>query len=447
MMKFFSSQLEKFKNNEFVKNVFTLVSGTSAAQIIPILISPVLTRIYSPDDFAVLGIFTSVTLVLSEVVSGKFEMAIMNSENELEQKRIVGLTIVTILFCTSILLLTFIFFYDDFYFLQVQGFEKFKFVLILTIALTGFNKLQVFLNLKNKEYKNIAYAKVTRSLALSLLQLGMYFLNYLGLIIGYVVAIIVEIFALIRKKGSFYELPKIGELKNTLIRFKKYPIFEVPSSLLNIGAIQAPVFMIPNYFGSTFGGLYFQAFKVLTMPVSLVGSAVGQVFFEQGSVLKDDKSRFSELVLSLHKKLLLVAVIPFSVLFFFGNDLFGFVFGNAWRASGQFAVIMTPWLFFNFLTSPISFIVIIMEKQNLGFIFIFLMSSLRLIGLSLGIFYFNNLELTIIIFSTISAFSYIMYSSFLVRKFLTFSVFHYWFLVLKYTIPVVLILTLSKLFF
>ncbi len=46
-----------FPKNEFAKNVLTLITGTTTAQTIPIIISPLLTRIYSPEDFGVWDYF------------------------------------------------------------------------------------------------------------------------------------------------------------------------------------------------------------------------------------------------------------------------------------------------------------------------------------------------------------------------------------------------------
>ncbi|WP_298340711.1 oligosaccharide flippase family protein [uncultured Algibacter sp.] len=432
-----TSFLKKILENEFAKNVITLVSGTTVAQMIPVLISPILTRIYSPSDFAVLGMFTSITLILSEIVSGKFEMAVMNTDDEIEQKKITTLTVTTIIFFSVIFLILFALFFDKIPFLQVEGLKKWKYLLVVSIALIGFSKLLTFLSTKKKKYKTIAYGKVVRSISLSIFQLGLYFLKYFGLIVGYLMATIAEISVLLIKNTNMYKKLNTKQLVATLKRHKKFPLFDVPSSLLNIGSIQAPILMLPSYFGSVYGGLYFQAFKVLTMPVSLIGGAVGQVFFEQGSSLKNEPEKFSKLVLDLHKKLVF-SIIPFAIIAFFGQELFGFVFGQEWELSGKYAMIMTPWLFFNFLTSPIASIIIIKERQGLGFIFIFFMSLFRLLGLGLGVFYFKDIDITIVLFSVTSAISYFVYSSFLIHKFLTIGLKNYWLIILKLVIPTII---------
>ncbi len=444
MINFLRQSLQKLTDNEFIKNVLTLVSGTSVGQLIPILISPLLTRIYDPEDFAILGVYMSVATILSEIVTGKFELAIMNTDNESEQKSITTLTLYSVIINSLFFLVLFILFFDKIEFLNIEGHQYWKYLLAISVFTLGINKLLLYLNIKRKEYKKVAYSKVSKSIALSIFQSILYFLKYFGLIIGYFISLLVEAITLFKNNKKFIQKSSFSKLTQTFKRHIKFPLYEVPSSLFNIGTIQAPIMLLPNYFGSTFGGFYFQAYKILTMPISLIGGAIGQVFFEQGSIIKDDKDSFSDLVFSTHKKLFYLSIIPLAILSIFGDHIFAFVFGSKWLVAGEYAMIMTPWIFFNFLTSPISTIVVIKEKQNIGFIFIFLMSLFRLTGLLLGIFYFDDMYITIILFSSISAVSYIMYSSFLVYRFLNFSLWKYWSIFFKYGLPVYVLLSLLK---
>ena len=63
--------------SEFSKNVLTLMTGTTIAQAIPIAISPILTRIYTPEDFGVLALFVAITSIFGSIANGRYELAIM----------------------------------------------------------------------------------------------------------------------------------------------------------------------------------------------------------------------------------------------------------------------------------------------------------------------------------------------------------------------------------
>jgi len=70
--------LKRFKpKSEFNRNILTLMTGTTIAQAIPIAISPILTRIYTPEDFGIFAIFLAITLIIGSIANGRYELAIM----------------------------------------------------------------------------------------------------------------------------------------------------------------------------------------------------------------------------------------------------------------------------------------------------------------------------------------------------------------------------------
>ncbi|WP_298314734.1 lipopolysaccharide biosynthesis protein [uncultured Aquimarina sp.] len=444
MINFIKKKFHHLTKNEFVKHVLTLISGTSVAQFIPIVISPVLTRIYTPEDFSVLGIYISIAIILSEIVTGKFELAVMNTNNEEDKTNVISLTIMVIGITTLIFGVLFVLLFERIPFLKTSGSTYWKYLLIPTIAFLGIVKLFTFANIKEKKYKVISISKVARSIVQSSLQIALYFLKYFGLIAGFFIASIIEGIVLLNGNKKYIKKIKYTKLKLIAKRYAKFPLFDVPSSLFNIGTIQAPIIFIPIYFGSVYGGLYFHAYKVLMMPISIIGGAIGQVFFEQGSLLKNNTQVFSELVFNTHKKLFFLSFIPLTIIWVFGDSIFAFIFGEEWRIAGNYAMIMIPWIFFNFLVSPITFIITIKEKQQIGFMFLSFMSGLRLIGLILGVFYFQDVYMTIMIFSYVSAISYFIYATFMIYRYTHFSVLKYWFIVIKYGLPFYIIVIYVK---
>ena len=63
--------------SEFSRNVLTLMTGTTIAQAIPIAISPILTRIYTPEDFGILALFVAISTIFGSIANGRYELAIM----------------------------------------------------------------------------------------------------------------------------------------------------------------------------------------------------------------------------------------------------------------------------------------------------------------------------------------------------------------------------------
>ncbi|MFT5306040.1 MAG: lipopolysaccharide exporter, partial [Chitinophagales bacterium] len=69
--------IEKIKKSSFLKNTLLLVSGTTIAQAIPMVISPILTRIYEPKSFGVLMIYVSYISILGVIATTRYEKAII----------------------------------------------------------------------------------------------------------------------------------------------------------------------------------------------------------------------------------------------------------------------------------------------------------------------------------------------------------------------------------
>jgi len=80
--------------SEFVRNVVTLMTGTTIAQAIPIAVSPILSRLYSPDDFGVFALFMSAAGIISVIATGCYEYAIVLPENDEDAINIVALSII-----------------------------------------------------------------------------------------------------------------------------------------------------------------------------------------------------------------------------------------------------------------------------------------------------------------------------------------------------------------
>ena len=100
--------------SEFSRNVFTLMTGTTIAQAIPIAISPILTRIYTPEDFGLLALFLAITIIIGSIANGRYELAIMLPEKDEDAINISALGFI-ISSSMSLILLILVFFFNDYF--------------------------------------------------------------------------------------------------------------------------------------------------------------------------------------------------------------------------------------------------------------------------------------------------------------------------------------------
>ena len=162
--------------SEFSQNVFTVITGTTVAQGIPILISPLLTRIYTPEDFGLFALFLSITAIFGSVSAGKYELAIMLPKKQDEALNIFVIGFV-VTFVISISLFILIFLFND-YFSNILGNTKINqwlYFVPLAVFFIGIWNLLNYFNNRVKNYKNIKNANILKSLTLAFLQLSIGF--------------------------------------------------------------------------------------------------------------------------------------------------------------------------------------------------------------------------------------------------------------------------------
>lgn len=404
-------KIQKIRESDFSRSVFTISSGTAIAQALPILISPILTRIYTPDQFATFGLFTALIGILGIVSTGKYEFAIMLPDDDAEAYTIASLSIIiTILFGLLAFAFILIFHSEIISFFNNPDLYFWIYLVPLGITLTGIFQVLNFLSNREKAYTLIAKSRVARSVVTSAInvlfgyiKISLKTLQSFGLIAGLLLGQLLEIFILSRKRNRWIQFwttsVHIGSMKMLAKRYVNFPKFDVSSELMVTASIQLPILLFNRFFDKSVVGFYFHAHRVLSIPMSMLGSAIGQVLFRQLSAHRKDQNAFRELVGKAYKNLMLLAVVPYSLVGFFGIELFSFVFGEAWKEAGAYAQLIAPWLLFNFIGSPLTMIFSALEKQRQMFFWIIGMFLARALSIFAGIKFFGDVYQSVLLFS------------------------------------------------
>ena len=389
-MKFKISSL--IPKEEFSKNVLTLVSGTAIAQIIPIAISPVLTRIYTPEEFGIYAIFTSIVIIFSVISNGRYELAIVLPEKDEDAINIfaLGLIINVVLFFFLSLI---VYFFNDFIISKI-GTQELAFWLYfapLCVFFVGLFNLLKYYNIRKKYYKDISKATVIKSVVISIIQLSFGFLKFgvSGLINGYFFS---QLFANIRLANNIFRdkllLSKIKKSKLVELgaRYKKFPIFSVWGIFANTFSYNYLNILISTFYSINTLGFYSLSSRVLSAPLSLISTSIGQVFFQTASLEKNKFGNARKAFNSTLNKLIIIAIPFFSVLYFYIVDIFDFVYGTDWRVAGEYSKVLIPLFFIKFIVSPLTNINNIFELQKLALVW-----QVILMILSLSIIYMSDI--------------------------------------------------------
>lgn len=380
--------LQRIRNyinkSEFVKNSLTLLTGTSAAQIIPLIIAPVLSRIYSPGDFGVLALYMSLASIVAVFATGRYELAIMLPKKDSDALNIFSLSVIILVFVSLLLFLVVILFNNEITLLT--GNEKIHFWLYFlpfSVLCIGLYKILLYWNNRRNKFKKIAVSKViaTSSNAAVNLSVGFVKKGSYGLIFGWIFGQLSSVLYLLRNffVNDRYNFKNVNKTKIIYFakRYKKFPLFDSWSELLNVLSVQLPIILITIYFGEEITGHFSFAYRILILPFSLIAFSMGQAFFKRISELKNEGKTINDFTLNVFKKLLLISFIPLSITSVFGDYIFLFVFGSEWEIAGKYSLIISLWTFTIFLSSPLTNIFAVFERQRTNFIYNLLTFILR----------------------------------------------------------------------
>jgi len=346
--------------SEFSRNVLILMTGTAVAQAIPIAISPILTRIYSPEDFGLFALFFAILSIFSVVVNGRYENAVMLPKKDEDAINIFALGII-INFILSIVLMILITIFNS-SIVKILGNDNIAIWLyFIPIALffTGlFNILNSFNN-RRKNYKDIADAMVIKSLVMAVVQLLIGFIKsgVLGLISGQIFSTFFAngklIKNIIKDKKLLLSIKKV-KIIALAKKYKDFPKFSMPSAFANVLSGQLSNILIFAFYSATTIGFYSFVQRILGMPTALIGKSIGQVYFEEGTKEKKRVGNAKKIFNSTFKKLLFIGFPFFFILFFVVEELFAFIFSEEWRVAGEYAQIVIPMFFIRFVVSALS---------------------------------------------------------------------------------------------
>lgn len=383
---------KKLHLNDFAKNIITLMTGTTAAQIIPFAVSPVLTRLYSPDDFGVLALFFSICSILSVVAAGRYELSIVIPEKDDDAANIVALSIFVSVFFAMFLQIVFALFNSGI--ASLLGNESVSFWLyfvpLVVFMISLYNILRYF-SIRIKDFKNVAVTRAVKSAAGAFIKLGLGFVGFTsgGLVTGEIVSHFFGNTSLVRNVYRRKELFSGVSRAKMLEEAKKYsdfPKFSLPGALSNSLSLNLNSFFLTSLFSLAVLGQYALVNKVVSVPLTLIGSSVSDAYFQRAAQERNQTGSAKNAFIQSAKYLSLIAVPVFFALFFFGEELFAFVFGESWRIAGSYAKILSFLVAVRLVAAPLSVTMSTFEKQKTS-----LVLTLIQLVLMVGVFVLSNI--------------------------------------------------------
>jgi len=377
----------------FAANVLKLVTGSVFAQGLGVLVAPVIARLFAPEAFGVAALFASIAGIVGVVACLRYELAIMLPKTDEEAANLLCLSLFFVFIITGISALIIFFAGNSIVkLLNSPELKKYLWLIPAAVFISGISLPLNYWNSRTKHFGRLSIARVISSVVAQSTKLGAGFAGFVsgGVLIG--TGILGQIVSTFILGGQIWRddrrLFKAGIRWKKMIaglkRHKKFPIYNTLSALLNTASQQLPTIMLAFYFSPKIVGFYALGKTVLSMPMNMVGGAVAQVFFQKASEAHYRTGNLSKVVEEVFKRLVSLGIFPILLLTLIGEDLFVVVFGQRWAEAGVYMQILAIWIFFVFISSPISTLFSVFEKQQMGLLINIIRIVLRAASLIVG---------------------------------------------------------------
>ena len=374
------------------------MTGTTIAQAIPIAISPILTRMYSPESFGVLAIFISVATVISVIANLRYQLAIVQPKKDEDAAAIVILSMIIAAIISSLSLVIIIIFNQDIsLWLDSDLVGSWLYLTPISVLVFGIYQPMNYWFVRKQYYKNIATSKVSQGAfgGLAQLILGPMSIGPLGLISGHIIGQVTALIVLIKSFFNDYQsfkTVKLNKVTANMTQYKRLPKYSAPGAVINSLSAQMPNFFIARYFDLVATGFFGLVFRVLNVPLALISGALGQVLLQRLANGESGSKQVNNERIFLFKifLILLIIILPFVLIIrSYGEEIFAIIFGEEWRVAGEMAGIVVIAIAIRFSVSPLSAVMALERNIKMGVAWQFFYLG----TLSFTLMYFSNYPL------------------------------------------------------
>lgn len=376
----------------FLKAVSVLVGGTAFAQLIGFLCLPILTRLYTPEDYSVLGVYVAMVAILAVISCLRFDIAIPIPENENDGKALLLLSFLSnTIFSIILYAVLFISYPYIQHYKIIDQLSYWIWLIPLGVFVSGFYSALQFWATRHKRFKDIAKTRMTQAISGNAASLagGMFSVGFGGLIVGQLLNFSGGLFKLAVSAKKDLAAVKSSPLKTTFAKYSNFPKYSAFEALANTSAIQLPLIIIASFLIGPEVGYLMLAMKVLGIPMGLIGSAMSQVYLSHAPAYHQ-KGELFEYTKSILRKILKLVIFPFLILLLISPYIFGYIFGAQWADIGYYISAMIPWYFMQILSSPVSMSLHIIEEQKIALILQIFGFFIRVIILLILALYFSK---------------------------------------------------------
>lgn len=384
--------LQGSAGSRLLRNILTVVTGTAGAQAIALAFMPIITRIYGPEAYGVLGTFLSVTMMLIPVAALTYPIAIVLPKRDGDARALVRLSLMTALLLATLVALGLLTFGERLVVaLEIEIIRPY--LMLIPLVMFSGAALEICQQwlFRTQRFHITARVAVANSLVFNTLRTVAGLVQSSALVLVCTTALQqalqASMLGLSMWRGASHvdghanedtSRPRLLELAR---RHSDFPKYRAPVMLINAVSQYLPTLVLAAYFGPAAAGFFALCKQALSMPTNLIGKSVADVYYPRITSAIHDREPVAAMLLKATTALALVGLVPFTAVAVLGPWLFALVFGEQWHVAGEYARWLALAEYVVFISRPCTVAVPALSLQRPFLLFEVFSTALRLLAL------------------------------------------------------------------
>jgi len=382
--------------SSMVRNAGKLLSANVIAQAIGILVYPVLTRMYAPEDFALLNLFTSIVGVLVLIATAEYQYAIVLPKSDRQASAITHVCLVLLFALFVLLCLTIPLAEPVAALFKAPELAKWWWMLPFSVLGMSLWNILNYWYIRRGAFTRISGYQVAQSIFSASGKIGLGLFGWLrgGMIIATVCAPLLSLLissSLAWKKHLRALLrPCRADMRQMAQEYSNFPKFNLPRSLVNSVGIALPVWLLTPQFGLAEVGQLSLAMMAAYTPLNIIARACYQVLYQRVAERVQNNQPIRSVLWRFSIYTMAVLLVGLTIVYFLLPQLVTFIFGADWLESADIIRALYPFIILTPLCGSLCFLSDVFARQKTAMwmevAYVAAMAAALLVGIHFGSF-------------------------------------------------------------
>jgi O-antigen/teichoic acid export membrane protein len=345
---------------DFIKNASTLMMGSVVSQIIPILFSPLIARLYFPEDYAMVANYNAVTILFTIIATGMYSSALMLDDNEKDAFN-TGMVALTFTVTTALIVTTSLLLFKSQLIrtFNIENIDFWLYFVPITVFFFGGYQILNMWNNRLKRYKRLSINRILQTIFTTAITFLFGYIGFhkyglvISLLLGQAFSFLILLLQTLIDDRKYFKFIDFRTMRRLFFKHKEFPLYNMPHGFLDGIRNSSIVFILSMFYGPYVLGNYSFAMNTIDKPFQFIGSSFAQVYYQKASELFRTNGNFNAFLIKIIKTSMLLG-LPFALMIvFWGKHIFTFVFGDKWETAGEYSQIFVVFLLFRLIVTCI----------------------------------------------------------------------------------------------